>query len=146
MQDDLVPPRRSVTRVQHAVGQLPFVREKKQTLRHEVQPPNMKQLAHALGQEAVDGGSALGVLASADITGRLVEGHPPGRCGLHPTAVHFDHASGANARARLRDESAVHPDAPVGDQLLARTPRRNAGSRQVLLEPDALFRQTLAGW
>src|SRR5207245_2609658 len=122
----------------HAVGPVAVVREEQEPLRVRVQTTDRIQ-ALARAEELDHGPAAPLVARGRHDAARLVHHDvAPSRRRRHGALVHADARAGADLRAELGDEAAVHAHAPAGDERFGGAPRGDAAVGESFLEADPL--------
>jgi hypothetical protein len=121
--------------VQQAVRELTVVGQEECSARVKVEAPDGHHSSlhplHVLG----DGGAPLRILHGAHDVPRLVKHQVHRSLGGHAAAVHLDDILlRIRACSELRDDLAVHRDAPCGDERFGVSSRRDARLREELLQ------------
>ena len=127
-----------VARMGERHGEIAVVGENQQTLGIVVEPPyRVDVLAYVL-QQIQHRRPPLGIRSRGDVPGRLVEQKIAERLRALDAAIVDADFVGLRVgfAAELAHGLAVHRDAALDDQLLGRPPRRHAGGREDLLQPN----------
>ncbi len=116
----LVDPRDLVARMEQSVRQRAVIGQEQHTLDVDVEAANGKE-ARSSGNQIGDDGAPLGIVARADVAGRLVEQQVLPRLSRpHAPAVESHVVDvGIGQRPRLADDDAVDGDAAVEDEAVS---------------------------
>ena len=120
---------------------VPFIRQEEETLAHEIQPADVRQVADLGGEQIVDDRTPAGIMPRARVPRRLVERQPEYRLQADAAAVQFDVCGIRIHRGpELRHDFAVHADAAADDEIFAPAAGSHPCPGKILLqshEPSA---------
>lgn len=113
--------------MRQALSKIAVVRQNEKTFGLRVEPADIEKARELRGQEIENGVACIGIDSSRNETGGFVQDDVKPALAVHEFATDLDVVGLGRLRAEIGADAAVDCDASVRNQLVAVSPRTDAG-------------------